>query len=48
MTMRIRPEFAVNRCIYKDVSWMQLFEKSNFDFLNYYYDYVTMFTDWKK
>lgn len=44
--MKIVPEFQVKRCIYKDVSWISIFEKSNFDFMNYVHDYISMFTDW--
>ena len=48
MSMDIMDEFAVKKCIYKDVPFDVLFQEKEFNFLNYYNDYVTFFTDWKE
>ena len=48
MSMDIMDEFAVKKCIYKDVPFDKLFQQKEFDFMNYYNDYVTFFTDWKE
>ena len=47
MTMDIMEEFAVKKCIYKDVPFDLVQDQKAFDFLNYYNDYVSFFTDWK-
>ena len=46
MTMDITKAFPVHKCIYKDVSFDVIKNDEEFNFLNYYYSYVTYFTDW--
>ena len=41
-------EFAVKKCMYKDVPFDLLKKEKDFNFMNYYNDYVVFFLDWKE
>ena len=48
MSMDVVPEFAVKKCIYKDVPFDVIRDPRKFDRLNYFHDYVSMFTGWEE
>ena len=44
--MDIIDEYAVKKCIYKDVSYDFVLQAKEFNFVNYQHDFVVFFTDW--
>lgn len=49
MTMDVRPEFGVTKCIYKDVPWSQfLHKKKEFKKLNEDFEFLSYFTNWQE
>ena len=47
MKIDVRDEYALTKCIYADVPMDIIRNEENFNWLNYGYDFVAYFTDWK-
>ena len=48
MTMKVEPEYAVIKCIYKDLPWDFLNNESLYKEVMYSHDFISFFTDWKR
>ena len=46
--MDIVDEYAIKKCVYKDLPFKALKEETDFNDLTFNYDFVTLFTDWKE